>query len=311
MSSWHGDDNVVDYSGNGGWDGTLPAEDPSASRLGTLQNAATSGIGGAIIGGLLNGKKGAITGGLIGAGLGILTGGQDPLSKIAGSVGSVLFGTGGAGADTPSDTDKKDDWRVRISMASGTAGLFYAPPSNGPMSPLHSTEGLVFPTTPTVTVTHQANYSQTNLTHNNYKSYFYQSSDVPAISINGELTAQTVEEAQYVNAAIHFLRACTKMFFGTSAYAGNPPPMVFLNGYGGTYLPNIPCVITNFNHTMPQDVDYIRVPASPNVFWMPTTSMFNVTLQPIYSRQKQLQFGNDQFNSGGYYANGGPNGGFI
>lgn len=273
---------------NGGWNGDLPS-----ARLGTLQNAATSGIGGAIVGGLLNGKKGAVTGGLIGAGLGILTGGEDPLSKIGGSVASVLFGTGGTGADTPSKPP--EDWRVKISMAPPTAKLFYE--GSGIMSPLKATKGLVFPTTPTVTVTHQANYNSAQLTHNNYKSYFYQGSDVASITIAGEFTAQTITEANYVNGAIHFLRACTKMFFGTSSYAGNPPPMVFLSGYGSNYFPNVPCVITNFSHTMPNDVDYINTGS----FWTPTSSTLNVTLQPIYSRQKQLQFGNDTYNSGGYF----------
>ena len=287
------DDYASQATANGGWSGEFPVEDQSSARLGTLQNAATSGIGGAIVGGLLNGKKGAITGGLVGAGLGILTGGQDPLSKIGGSVASVLFGTGGTGTDTNSNTTG-GDWRVKISMAPTTAKFFYN--SGGIMSPLgeKGTKGLVFPTTPTVTVTHQANYNSAQLTHNNYKSYFYQGSDVASITIAGEFTAQTITEAAYVNAAIHFLRACTKMFFGQDQNAGNPPPMVFLNGYGSNYFPNVPCVITNFSHTMPNDVDYINTGGA----WIPTSSTLNVTLQPVYSREKQLQFNNSIYNAG-------------
>lgn len=277
----------------------------SAARLGTLADAVNGGIGGAIVGGLVNGKNGALTGAAVGAGLGFLTGGQDPLSGLGGTVTSVLFGTGGEGPDTPTGgVAGSSDWRVRISMASETAGMFYN--GGGVMSPLSSTNGLVFPTTPTVTVNHAATYNSTQLTHNNFKSYFYQGSDVQGITITGDFTAQTIEEGKYVNAAIHFLRACTKMFFGTNTqYAGNPPPMVFLNGYGGTYLPNVPCVVTTFNHTMPNDVDYIQVES----YWMPVVSSISVTLQPVYSRSKQLLFDNSSYNRGDVY--GGGSGGFI
>ena len=285
---------------NGGWDGGFPVDDPSSSRLGTLVSGAIGGaVEGAVLGGLLNGSKGAKTGALVGAVAGIAFGGENPLQKLAGSVGSVLFGTGGTGANTPTST--AEDWRVKISIASATASKFYT----GIAAPLASTGGVNFPTTPTVSVTHQANYSSTQLTHSNYKSYFYQGSDVPAINITGEFTAQTVQEANYVNACIHFLRACTKMFFGDTPLAGNPPPLVFVSGYGG-YLPNAPCVVTTFSHTMPNDVDYINA----NGVWVPTLTSLTVSLQPVYSRQKQLtQFSNERYNSGMYSKN--FPGGFI
>ena len=63
-------------------------------------------------------------------------------------------------------------------------------------------------------------------------------------------------------AAIYFFRAATKMFFGQGANVGNPPPIVFLDGYGSHYFPHVPCVITTFQHTMPAEVDYIQVPIS-------------------------------------------------
>jgi hypothetical protein len=284
--------------GEGGENASAPPN-PSGDRVNTLQignftdalkTGATAYLTASAFGasGKTSGKAALIAGGL------------DLLS--GGKVSSVLFGTGGEGADTP--TGSASDWRVRISMATETAGMFYN--GGGVMSPLSSTNGLVFPTTPTVTVNHAATYNSTQLTHNNYKSYFYQGSDVQGITITGDFTAQTIAEGKYVNAAIHFLRACTKMFFGTNTqYAGNPPPMVFLNGYGGTYLPNVPCVVTTFSHTMPNDVDYIQVES----YWMPVVSSISVTLQPVYSRSKQLLFDNGAYNGGNPYSGG--SGGFI
>jgi len=59
--------------------------------------------------------------------------------------------------------------------------------------------------------------------------------------------------------ALYFFRAATKMFYGNSGtYQGAPPPIVYLDGYGAHYLPHVPCLLTQFSHTMPNDVDYIE-----------------------------------------------------
>jgi hypothetical protein len=50
------------------------------------------------------------------------------------------------------------------------------------------------------------------------------------------------------------------MFFGQGANVGNPPPVLFLDGYGSHYFPHVPCVVTNFTHNLSNDVDYIQVP---------------------------------------------------
>jgi hypothetical protein len=47
------------------------------------------------------------------------------------------------------------------------------------------------------------------------------------------------------------------MFSGSDPKAGNPPPIVFLNGYGTYVFKNVPVVITSVNITLPQDCDYI------------------------------------------------------
>jgi hypothetical protein len=139
------------------------------------------------------------------------------------------------------------------------------------MSPLFGSQtqnGVIFPYTPNVQVTHTANYSQQKFTHSNHPGYYYENSEVAAITISGDFTVQNIEEGQYLLAAITFFRAATKMWFGADGkgkQAGFPPPMVFLNGYGADYLPNVPCVITNFSHTMPQDCDYMDIPrVNPN-----------------------------------------------
>jgi hypothetical protein len=155
------------------------------------------------------------------------------------------------------------DWRIRVSIHPSSKILYYAEKDPGIVGVLKNTDGVIFPYVPSVTVSHMANYGSTPLTHANYANYFYESSQVSAISINADFTVQNQPEAAYFLAAVYFFRACTKMFYGdTNQYQGSPPPIVYLDGYGAHYLPHVPCVVTSFTHTMPPDVDYMEVTTS-------------------------------------------------
>jgi len=107
-------------------------------------------------------------------------------------------------------------------------------------------------------MSYKANYSAYDLTHSNYKGYFYQSSAPGEITITGLFTAQTTNDANYLLAVIHFFRSASKMFYGQDAQRGSPPPLVFLSGLGQYQFNNHPCLISNFNYSLPDDVDYIR-----------------------------------------------------
>jgi hypothetical protein len=164
------------------------------------------------------------------------------------------------------------------------------------MYPLLNTDGVIFPYAPTLSIQQSAKYSSNDLTHSNYTNYFYQSSEVQAIQISGDFSAQTSIEADYVLATIHFFRSATKMFFGNSGeFQGSPPPIVYLDGYGKHYLPHVPCLITSFSHSMPPAVDYI---SASNGQRIPTLSTITVSLQPVYSRKRQLEFSFEQFAAG-------------
>ena len=193
-------------------------------------------------------------------------GGMSALGKLIPNFG--IGGSPGGGASAAGE----DDWRVRLSLAD-SASIFYKDTStqNSIMAPLIETNGVIWPYTPQITVSHVANYSTAVLTHSNYSAHFYNNSDVNDITVSGEFTVQSVEEGQYLMAAIYFLRASTKMFFGQGTNVGNPPPILFLDGYGSHYFPHVPCVITNFTHNLSNDVDYLQVPITQ-------TSLEDVTL---------------------------------
>jgi hypothetical protein len=230
------------------------------------------------------------------------------------------------------DTD--NDWRVRVSISPNSKILYWDSSGSTPglLAPLKNTDGFIFPYVPSVTVSHNASYSTVPLTHSNYAQYFYESSSVAAISITGDFTVQNIDEGKYFLAALYFFRAVTKMFYGSSGeYQGSPPPIVYLDGYGQHYLPHVPCVVTGFSHTMPNDVDYIEImtpqstttkqvqtaatyfptPGQSNSMTtdqttvnnafnrVPTISTFNLTLQPIISRTQAIDFDYKEFARGG------------
>lgn len=157
--------------------------------------------------------------------------------------------------NTPKES-KPRDWRVRISLAPN-ANYLYAADEAGILSPLKNTKGVVFPYTPTIQVNYSAKYESVTPTHSNFAIHNYQNSSVDGLTITGEFTAQSVTEANYVLAVIHFFKSATKMFYGKDAQRGTPPPLLYLTGYGQYQFDNHPMVLTSFNYSLPQDVDYV------------------------------------------------------
>ena len=148
------------------------------------------------------------------------------------------------------------DWRVKLRLAPG-ANYLYNAPEPGILQPLKGT-GIIFPYTPTIATAYKANYSSYDLTHSNYKGYYYQSSAVDPVTLSCPFTAQSTSEAEYLLAVIHFFKSVTKMFYGQDAERGTPPPLVYLTGLGEFQFNEHPCVVQSFTYDLPPDVDYIR-----------------------------------------------------
>ena len=168
---------------------------------------------------------------------------------------------------------------------------------------LAGTGGVLFPYTPTITVTHKASYEMQQLVHTNYVTPMYQHSAVDNIHVSGEFSANTAEEAQYLAAVMWFFSSVTKMYYGQDSNAGTPPPLVFLNGHGTYFFKDVPCVVTNYEMNLPADVDYYTT-ADGNQR-VPTLCTVSVNLTPTYSRnQISNEFSLEQFAAG-------SGGGFI
>tara|TARA_R110000868_G_scaffold66245_1_gene197411 strand:+ start:749 stop:2635 length:1887 start_codon:yes stop_codon:yes gene_type:complete len=172
---------------------------------------------------------------------------------------------------TRQNTPAAADWRVRLRLAPNANYLYKVPASKdgsggpGILAPLAATDGVVFPYTPAIETSYQAKYANYDLTHSNYRGYFYQNSSVENITIKGTFTAQDTREAAYLLAVIHFFKSVTKMFYGQDAEAGTPPPLVYLSGFGKYQFNESPCVVTTFGYSLPTDVDYIRANGFNNI----------------------------------------------
>ena len=213
--------------------------------------------------------------------------------------------------------DNQTDWRVKLTlpMESDLRSTFF---TSDIMSPLSETGGIVFPLTPTILLQHQASYNPLALTHSNYPFYAYQHSEVSSFTCIGEFPVQNSDDAKAWLATLHFLRSVTKMFFGSGANQGNPPPILKFNAYGDHVFKNVPVVVTNFSVELTQGVDYIstsqeRSASSEDIddgitnygansslpkSWAPAMSMFNVQLQPVYSRESVKNFNMKDFVDG-------------
>ena len=195
------------------------------------------------------------------------------------------------------------DQRVRLTPKNLTGVL--GAQGSGALSVLYSTNGFMFPYTPTVVVAGAANYETQSVTHANQDYRIYTSTPSQTFEISGEFTASTTAEAQYMAACIHFLRTVTKMRFGQGTNLGLPPPMMILNGYGTFMFNNLPVIITNYTVQMPNNVDYVATSVAGCSVYVPAVTTITVTCVVQNTPNTLRTFNWDNFASGALIKSGG------
>ncbi len=292
---------------NGGAPGVSRNIKNNLSGIKTGLNSSLSKFGSGDIGGGISGMLSAVS-----AAAGVVS---DPASMLrAGSLpadAQVFIETNGP---ISIDTAAKDDWRVKINCDWSLLGKSVL------IDQLKQSNGVIWPYLPTITIATRANYSQTNPTHGNYTFNAYQNSVVDDITITGDFSVETADDAVYWLAVTTFFKTATKMFFGQGANAGNPPIVCTLSGYGAHIFNNIPVIIKSFNVSLTSDVDYIQcnIPSSSPNSWdshasrdmadyvepagpsnrVPTLSEISITVSPIYSREKLRTFDLTKYANG-------------
>lgn len=227
-------------------------------------------------------------------------------------------GTVGASSITELPKSRVDlgrfDWRARIRPKKGGEGFAYgtknAKGEDQPsiLSPLQDRGGIVFPYTPNIFLQAQVDYDEHSQHGSNYPFYTYINSKPATLPVQGQFTANTLEEAQYLLAIFHFLRSVTKSYYGDSAvqqgFYGTPPPVMIFEYLGHYGFNKVPVIIRSFNFQLPDGVDYVPVrykspTAQETVTYMPTETDIMIEMVPQYTYKKlRKRFDLNAFTSG-------------
>ena len=202
------------------------------------------------------------------------------------------------------------DRRARLALSPQSGPILYN--DAGIMEPLRTTNGMIFPYSPTINAVHAAEYDAQGLTHTNFTQYSYARSNADTLQVVGEFTAETQEEVRYLLACIHFLKSATKMFYGRDENRGTPPPVLRFSAYGENMYHSLPVVLTNTTFDFPNDVDYISVrQPGGSISDVPTRMQLNMALNVVHSRTRTLDFSLKAYASGRLIGDPNGRGGFM
>lgn len=178
---------------------------------------------------------------------------------------------------------RPNDHRVRISAFAGQDDEIYGSlDRTNLLYPLRATGGLMFPYTPTISISQDTTYNSADLEQTNYDILSFQKSSSASLSVVGNFTFQNQREGEYMMAAIHFLRSSTKSYFGKrdadrfqdlanqqedqgiakvreDGKAGLPPPVLLFSGYGDMMFNNIRVVIRGYSFNLDDSVDMVPI----------------------------------------------------
>lgn len=219
-------------------------------------------------------------------------------------------------------TGKPVDWRARLRPKGGSRSKFWKGENtiNGSSSasadyllrPLFETGGLVWQYTPSMFVNGRANYNIAEFFGSNYPNVTYNNSSPPVLILGSDFTANTIEEARYMLGVMHFLKTATKSFSGDAAVRdgmyGTPPPVMVFEYLGDHGFNKVPVVITDYQYSLNNDVDYVPVKTGANgdeTTFVPVVTEMSITLQPAYTPHKlRRRFDLNKFTTGNNYKDG-------
>jgi hypothetical protein len=259
-----------------------------ANTVSTNIGTFTSGVGGAIsdaagaVGGALQTVGGSIAQGLQ-ANFNAITG------NLGGAIGNLLgFPQASKVFATEEDmvsviTPEEGDWRVQLKI---------------PNTIVRNGEIIYFPVVPNITLSHKANYSEIDIVHSNYPFVAYKNSKPDDITISCEWPVESIDDAKEWLTMVRIGRTLTKMFYGQSIDAGQPPPICTLKGFSfaenPTILPDMPVICKGFQFELNPEVGYVGVEKE----YVPRSSNVTFTLATVYPRVAQRSFDIGQFAAG-------------
>lgn len=282
----------------------IDVANPTAFGLGSLFSSVSSSIGNVFnsannaLGNLTNPLNGLLSN--VTSGLGNLSGGLGSVNSNS-TGGTAVSGNVVYDSATGGMTNTVSDQRVRLTPKPSQRGML-----SGVLAPLAATSGLVFPYTPTITYQAGVAYNKIDVVHTNQDWNVYKNTESIALDINGTFTAQNETEAAYFLAAIHFLRALTKMHFGDSSEnKGLPPPQVLLDGYGTHMFNSLSVIVVNYSVDLNPNVDYVAVRGDGGTSWVPAVADLRVNVIVQQTPKQARSFNWESFATGELMSNGG------
>lgn len=198
----------------------------------------------------------------------------------------------------------KQDTKVRLFAPRGRENAIYGHPDkfNNILTILHSTQGIVFPYTPTITETQNVEYAQTSLVSSNQDYYAYKTTGSTKITVAGDFVLENQYDAEYMLAVVHFFRVMAKSHFGKrdTTKAGLPPPILNFSGYGKYMYDHLPVIITSRTLPFDGDIDWIDV-VDGQGYVTKVPKKFNLSLELTVQntpRKLREEFNLDEFRTG-------------
>lgn len=118
---------------------------------------------------------------------------------------------------------------------------------------------------PTISESRSVNYEPFTPIHHPGEIMKYRGTSGRKWSVSGRFIARNSNEATLNQIYMNVIRAWTMPFYGEGTandaelkrYLGAPPPILTLSAYGSQNIKNVKCVLTNYDWSWPNDVDYI------------------------------------------------------
>jgi hypothetical protein len=192
---------------------------------------------------------------------------------------------------------------LRDVNAAWTRNLF----SSGILKELANVNGIIFAYTPAMMqAAFSANYGTYDTTHSVYQQQYYVNTPNPTISMQAYFVSNTIEEAKYNIACLHFLKTMTKMDYGsTAALAGTPPPILHFSAYGEYNYKNVPVVVSGVDYTFADDADLVTVDVDGSPISIPTSFAVSITMMMQQNPEKvSREFSFANYASGAALKNG-------
>lgn len=180
----------------------------------------------------------------------------------------------------------------------------------GILSILATTNGVIFPYTPTIQFTQSVSYADLQLVHSDTDYPAYTRTSLSSINVTGKFTVQNQREGQYAMAVIHFLRTVSKSYFGdkdrAAGKAGLPPPVLTFSAYGPYVFNRVRCVLKNHAWSFDEGMDTVPVKLNNgSTVRLPAMFSIQTELMPVQTPHRmKTEFSFDAFASGSLMGSG-------